>query len=994
MKTKKFYLLNILLLIFLTAYVRSDTSYGESNIFTLDTRSTSVQGLLSQLTAGPSTSSVSVPANGTGYYYVQFTSNGNKKEYSGEINVSMQKSGGGSVSAAGLMLAPGLLRVAVPYSALGGASQASFTFPSSIIIGDSTFYVPDSSITFSASKSDKQYTRTWNIFAGGSAGVSGMAGGVDAETSVSAAKLSISGECGGGLILSLDRENSLTIERRMEAGTGAELEAPPVNAAAGEVNVKGSVSFMVKTQTGESFCFSDLNLSEDQKKMAKAGLMLETLSLAGAGLSPTAGIFIKAAVNTMNSTGGVSHYFDLAKVNSYWGLGAEGKFGAGGSLELGESLSLTGTEISGGAAVQARSIKTYSNGSESGSSIRVSLGASYNFPALSMSGFPFADKIGLTEDNLTLFDGGKGGEVTLAADKSIGGTVESFTVNLSGGGDAVLSGSDRNRYFDTEMIFPKEYINAIKLGSTALAGIIMEEKGVKLNPEDMAQDALNVLDETVESLGGTPVSLTTYETRGKGYVFKEGFNLDAAFGVGLGLSIGVKAHLFDEIRFPRKVTEVYTGRHNYLLSSAEYTSDMESAELKNVMNDLFSGTVPLIKESFKNLLNISENAVSAGQEAVSQVKSASQEKVGEICGAVNQAGKWITSAYSPNSSRVIQKPFSTPRVKSMYYVKEVLHKKYNARAGTQTLKAAKTVLVIVSDAMNIGFIPDGETQTLETLSQDVELKMIVFEDKLLENNFPASDKKNVEIYFYDPDSVSWINEGGSVKKDTVKAKISRMGTYALGIELKHIRDRTPPEIYEKGPDQGVIYDSSPEIYAKIRDDNFGDGIDLSRTFLMLNGDTLNTSYDPANEKIYYQFSSEDTLMDGEYTVTVEVTDFADNTVTQTFTFTLDPMPGMVGIENDSPAPGRFRVYQNYPNPFNPETNIQFDLPFSGTVEVNVYDLRGSFIRQLITGNKPAGRHEVTWDGRNGNGSPVSSGTYFYQVKFKNKNVVKKMNLLK
>ncbi len=203
-------------------------------------------------------------------------------------------------------------------------------------------------------------------------------------------------------------------------------------------------------------------------------------------------------------------------------------------------------------------------------------------------------------------------------------------------------------------------------------------------------------------------------------------------------------------------------------------------------------------------------------------------------------------------------------------------------------------------------------------------------------------------------------------------------------------DITPPEVYEKGPGQGVIYDSSPEIYAKIRDDNFGDGVNLSRTFLLLNGDTLNTSYDLANEKIYYQVSSADTLMRGEYTVTVAAADFAGNTVTQTFTFTVE----LTGIDNDTPAPDKFKVWQSYPNPFNPDTKIRYHLPHSGIVEVSIYDLSGSFIKRLFTGNMPAGRHEVTWDGRNSNGSSVSSGTYFYQVKFNNRNIVKKMNLLK
>jgi hypothetical protein len=38
------------------------------------------------------------------------------------------------------------------------------------------------------------------------------------------------------------------------------------------------------------------------------------------------------------------------------------------------------------------------------------------------------------------------------------------------------------------------------------------------------------------------------------------------------------------------------------------------------------------------------------------------------------------------------------------------------------------------------------------------------------------------------------------------------------------------------------------------------------------------------------------------------------------------------------------------------------------------------IRELVAGETTEpGRHDVRWDGRDGEGQPVASGTYFYRV---------------
>ena len=70
--------------------------------------------------------------------------------------------------------------------------------------------------------------------------------------------------------------------------------------------------------------------------------------------------------------------------------------------------------------------------------------------------------------------------------------------------------------------------------------------------------------------------------------------------------------------------------------------------------------------------------------------------------------------------------------------------------------------------------------------------------------------------------------------------------------------------------------------------------------------------------------------------------------------------------------------QNYPNPFNPSTTIEYTLPAASQVELTIYDILGQRVATLVDGHRPAGTHQVTWDGRS-DGVPVASGVYLYRM---------------
>jgi len=92
---------------------------------------------------------------------------------------------------------------------------------------------------------------------------------------------------------------------------------------------------------------------------------------------------------------------------------------------------------------------------------------------------------------------------------------------------------------------------------------------------------------------------------------------------------------------------------------------------------------------------------------------------------------------------------------------------------------------------------------------------------------------------------------------------------------------------------------------------------------------------------------------------------------------------------DNKSISNFSLSQNYPNPFNPITTIKYNLPGISFVTLKVYDVLGNEIASLVNEQKPAGSYEVEFDGTN-----LTSGIYFYQLRAGKYVETKKMVLLK
>lgn len=100
--------------------------------------------------------------------------------------------------------------------------------------------------------------------------------------------------------------------------------------------------------------------------------------------------------------------------------------------------------------------------------------------------------------------------------------------------------------------------------------------------------------------------------------------------------------------------------------------------------------------------------------------------------------------------------------------------------------------------------------------------------------------------------------------------------------------------------------------------------------------------------------------------------------------------GLTSFSNiGSESPNTYSLSQNYPNPFNPITKFKFDLPRRGHVKLNIYDLSGKEIQNVIDGDLNPGTYEFDFDGRD-----LASGVYFYKLETQEFRDTKKMIVLK
>ena len=87
------------------------------------------------------------------------------------------------------------------------------------------------------------------------------------------------------------------------------------------------------------------------------------------------------------------------------------------------------------------------------------------------------------------------------------------------------------------------------------------------------------------------------------------------------------------------------------------------------------------------------------------------------------------------------------------------------------------------------------------------------------------------------------------------------------------------------------------------------------------------------------------------------------------------LPPVVTSVDDLELPTEFSLHGNYPNPFNPSTRIQFDLPESAQVSLQVVDMLGREVMALPAQDFEAGSNRSI----ELNATNLASGTYLYRM---------------
>jgi subtilisin family serine protease len=95
------------------------------------------------------------------------------------------------------------------------------------------------------------------------------------------------------------------------------------------------------------------------------------------------------------------------------------------------------------------------------------------------------------------------------------------------------------------------------------------------------------------------------------------------------------------------------------------------------------------------------------------------------------------------------------------------------------------------------------------------------------------------------------------------------------------------------------------------------------------------------------------------------------------------------VQQPAGTPIAFSLAQNYPNPFNPSTVIEYVIPRSAYVTLEVFDILGRVVRTLVSGEQGFGSHSVRFDG-----AGLASGVYFYRLRSEDLVQTRKLMILR
>lgn len=84
-----------------------------------------------------------------------------------------------------------------------------------------------------------------------------------------------------------------------------------------------------------------------------------------------------------------------------------------------------------------------------------------------------------------------------------------------------------------------------------------------------------------------------------------------------------------------------------------------------------------------------------------------------------------------------------------------------------------------------------------------------------------------------------------------------------------------------------------------------------------------------------------------------------------------------------------------PNPFNPRTEIHFEIPQAGSVELDIHDAAGRLVQRLVSGQAfEKGHGVIAWDGTDDQGRSLATGLYLARIRSGGFSAITKLTLLR
>ena len=119
--------------------------------------------------------------------------------------------------------------------------------------------------------------------------------------------------------------------------------------------------------------------------------------------------------------------------------------------------------------------------------------------------------------------------------------------------------------------------------------------------------------------------------------------------------------------------------------------------------------------------------------------------------------------------------------------------------------------------------------------------------------------------------------------------------------------------------------------------------------------------------------------------------FNDNISLLSTNFIIEGMLANLSVSSieKTPIPNEFTINSLFPNPFNPVLHINFDIAWSGVIQLDILDISGSHIETLYSGYLQSDSHELSWHAES-----MPSGVYLVSLKFGDESLIEKVVLLK